>query len=62
MDGLQGENDLSSFADELAEFGPVLKSYADSVRDLDPNVIVNSANAAKLWQRWLIICRIREDL
>jgi hypothetical protein len=42
-----GENDLSSFADELAEFGPVLKKYADSVRDLDPNVIVNSANAAK---------------
>jgi len=42
-----GENSLSVFADELAEFGPVLKTYADSVRGLDPNVILNSANAAK---------------
>ena len=42
-----GDNDLSSFADELAEFGPVLKSYADSVRGLDANVVMNSANAAK---------------
>ncbi len=42
-----GDNSLSSFADELAKFGPVLKTYADSVRGLEPNVILNSANAAK---------------
>ena len=42
-----GENDLSSFAEELAEFGPVLKEYADSVTGLNANVVVNSANAAK---------------
>ncbi len=42
-----GENNLSSFAEELAEFGPVLKKYADSVQGLDANVVVNSANAAK---------------
>ena len=42
-----GENDLSTFASELAEFGPVLKQYADSVVGLDPNVVINSANAAK---------------
>lgn len=42
-----GENDLSTFADGLCKFGPKLKTYADSVRGLDPAVIVNSANAAK---------------
>lgn len=42
-----GENDLSSFAEELVEFGPILKEYAEGVRGLDPNVITNSANAAK---------------
>ena len=35
------------FGDELAAFGPSLKAYADSVRGLDGNVVVNSANAAK---------------
>lgn len=42
-----GDNSLSNFADELSDFGPVLKTYADSVRGLDPNVVMNSANAAK---------------
>ena len=41
-----GENDLSAFAEELAAFGPVLKEYAESVRGLDADVVVNSANAA----------------
>lgn len=41
-----GENSLSVFAEELAEFGPVLKSYADSVRGLDPGVVEASASAA----------------
>lgn len=41
-----GENSLATFAEELAEFGPSLKSYADSVDGLDADVVVNSANAA----------------
>ena len=42
-----GENSLSVFAEELMDFGPKLKAYADSVRGLDSNVVVNSANATK---------------
>ena len=44
---LMGDNTLSSFAKELALFGPSLKSYADSVTGLEPSVVENSANAAK---------------
>ena len=44
---LVGDNTLSSFAEELALFGPSLKSYADSVTGLEPSVVENSANAAK---------------
>lgn len=42
-----GENNLSQFVEQLAEFGPKLKEYANSVQGLDSNVVVNSANAAK---------------
>lgn len=42
-----GENSLVSFAEQLTEFGPALKKYADSVSGLDPNVVTNTANAAK---------------
>ena len=42
-----GDGSLSVFAEELSKFGPVLKSYADSVTGLDANVVINSANAAK---------------
>lgn len=42
-----GENSLSDFAKELAEFGPSFKQYADSVAGIDANVVTNSANAAK---------------
>lgn len=42
-----GENSLVAFAEQLTEFGPALKKYADSVSGLDPNVVTNSANAAK---------------
>lgn len=42
-----GDNSLSVFADQLSEFGPKLKAYATSITGLDPNVVVNSANAAK---------------
>ena len=42
-----GENSLVSFAERLTEFGPALKKYADSVSGLDPNVVTNTANAAK---------------
>ena len=41
-----GENSLAAFAEEMAIFGPKLKAYADSVTGLDPNVVINSANAA----------------
>lgn len=40
-----GENSLSAFAEELAEFGPSLKEYADSVTGLDQDVVTNSTNA-----------------
>ncbi|MBQ8134775.1 MAG: phage tail tape measure protein, partial [Clostridia bacterium] len=43
----EGENSLSDFAKELAEFGPSLKLYSDSVKGVDGEVVVNSANAAK---------------
>ena len=43
----KGDNTLSKFADELSEFGPKLKEYADSVEGLDSDVVINSANAAK---------------
>lgn len=42
-----GENSLVAFAEQLTEFGPALKKYADSVSGLDPNVVINTANAAK---------------
>jgi len=42
-----GENSLAAFAEELVEFGPALKKYADSVDGLDAEDVVNSANAAK---------------
>lgn len=41
-----GENSLSDFAKGLAEFGPKLKEYSDSVAGLDPDLVINSANAA----------------
>ena len=44
---LVGDNTLSSFAQELALFGPSLKSYANSVTGLEPSIVENSANAAK---------------
>ena len=43
---ITGENSLSAFAQELLEFGPILKKYADSVAGLDADVVTNSANAA----------------
>ena len=42
----EGDNSLSDFAEELEEFGPKLKSYADSIKGIDGGLVVNSANAA----------------
>ena len=42
-----GDNSLSAFADELAEFGPVLKRYSDSVKGLDAGLVINSTRAAQ---------------
>lgn len=41
-----GDNTLSSFGEELAKFGPYMAQYAESVSGLNPEVVVNSANAA----------------
>ena len=41
-----GDNTLSVFGAELAEFGPKLQEYANSVTHLDPDVVTNSAHAA----------------
>ncbi len=43
----EGENSLSDFADELAKFGPIMKSYSDSVVGVKPDVVKASANAAQ---------------
>lgn len=42
-----GTNKLSDFAVELVKFGPSLMAYDLSVRGLKPDVVINSANAAK---------------
>ena len=42
-----GDNTLTMFATELSNFGPKLKAYATSISGMDPNVVINSANAAK---------------
>ena len=44
---LIGDSSLTTFALELASFGPAMKKYADSVSGLNPDVVTNSANAAK---------------
>lgn len=38
---------LSDFGEELAKFGPKFASYANSVKGIDSNVVISSANAAK---------------
>jgi len=43
---ITGENSISSFADELAVFGPKLLAYSQSIQGLDSDVVMNSANAA----------------
>jgi tape measure domain-containing protein len=43
----EGENSLSVFAEELAAFGPVISAYSDSVKNVKPDVVSASANAAK---------------
>lgn len=42
-----GDNTLTAFAKELVSFGPSLMLYAASVSNLDPDVVINSTNAAK---------------
>ena len=44
---ITGENSLSTFAQELKQFGPAFKSYADSVYGIDPGSVTASASAAK---------------
>lgn len=45
---INGDNKgLAAFGEELEAFGPHLKSYAESVTGLDPNVIENTGNAAQ---------------
>lgn len=44
---IMGENDIVQFGQKLAEFGPSLQAYAQSVAGLDGDVVLNSANAAK---------------
>lgn len=42
-----GGSSITKFAEDLATLGPSLKSYSTSVSGLDPNIVTNSANAAK---------------
>ena len=43
---LTGGTSLTKFGEELAEFGPLFKRYADSVSGIDPSTVTASANAA----------------
>jgi tape measure domain-containing protein len=44
---ITGDITLSEFGAEIAKFGPYLKTYADSMIGIKPELITNSANAAK---------------
>ena len=44
---ITGGSALSQFGEELAKFGPAMKSYSDSIAGLDSNLIVESATAAE---------------
>ena len=45
---LGAETSLVSFGEELAEFGPYLATFANSVSDIDGDKVSASANAAKI--------------
>ena len=42
-----GDNTLKKFGEMLPSFGKDFKDYANNVKGIDPNVVTNSANAAK---------------
>ena len=42
-----GDNDISSFASQLAPFGAAMKAYSDKVTGIDAEAVTSSANAAK---------------
>ena len=44
---ISGGSSLSQFGEELAKFGPAMKSYSDSIAGLDSNLIAESATAAE---------------
>lgn len=44
---ITGENDIASFGQKLAEFGPSFSAYASSISGINAETVVNSANAAK---------------
>ena len=44
---ITGGSALSQFGEELAKFGPAMKSYSDSIAGLNSNLIVESATAAE---------------
>lgn len=42
-----GVGDFTGFADDIKEFGPAIKEYANSVSGIDANAVTNSATAAQ---------------
>lgn len=42
-----GDNDLTTFAQQLIPFGTNIKAYSDTVKGLDEDAVTGSANAAK---------------
>jgi len=44
---ITGGSALSQFGEELAKFGPAMKSYSDSIAGLNSNLVVESATAAE---------------
>ena len=47
FDFFTGKDDLGTFGTQLVSFGEGMKSYAESVKDLDVDVVTNSTNAAQ---------------
>ena len=47
LQNVMGTNDLESFGKKLEAFGPSIAKYANAVKDIKPEAITASANAAK---------------
>ena len=47
MQGFLGEQDMATFGSQLEQFGDYFKQYNDHIKDVDPDVVNDSTNAAE---------------